>query len=136
MRVSLSHTLFVFTCNDQNGKSAKFDRRLSRYSLALFRDCLPIKLRAIHICLPQMKNPPFLFTIPVIKFIAGKRLRRRMVLHSGCENVVGMGLMKYGLSRNIMPLEVGGDCHWEACHAEWLADRLLVEGRREEALER
>jgi hypothetical protein len=133
--LSLTHSNPIY-CNDQSGKPAKFDRRLSRYSLALFRDCLPIKLRAIHICLPQMKNPPFLFTIPIIKFMAGKRLRRRMVLHSGCEHFVVMGLIKYGLSRSIIPMEVGGDYYWQPCHAEWLANRLFVERRREETLER
>jgi hypothetical protein len=86
--------------------------------------------------MPQIKKPPFPFIIPVVKFMAGKRLRRRMVLHTGCEHSIVMGLIKYGLSRSIIPFEVGGDYRWEVFHAEWLADRLLVERRREEALER
>ena len=68
--------------------------------------------------------------------MAGKHIRRRMVLHGGSEDLIVMNLINYGLSRSIIPLEVGGDYHWEACHAEWLATRLLVERRREEALER
>jgi hypothetical protein len=128
-------SLALFTCNDQNTKLAKFDRKLSRYCMALLRDCLPIKVRAIHICLPQMK-PPFQFVIPVVKFLAGKRLRRRMVIHSGCDHLIAISLLKYGLNPNIIPLEVGGEYHWEVSHAAWIANRLLVEGRREEALER
>jgi hypothetical protein len=89
----------------------------------------------MHICVPQVK-PPFLFVFPIAKFLAGRRLRRRMVVHSTCEHMVVMSLIKYGFSRSIIPFEVGGDYRWEACHAEWLADRLLVERRREEALER
>jgi hypothetical protein len=88
----------------------------------------------MHICVPKMKLP-FQLKILVIKFLAGRRLRRRMVVHSGCEYLTIMGLIKYGLSRSIEPFEVGDDYHWEANHAEWLADRLLVERRREEALE-
>jgi hypothetical protein len=92
----------------------------------------------MHVCLPQLKSQrPSSFQIPVFKFIAGKHIRRRTVLHSGGEGSVIMSLVKYyGLGRNIIPFEVGGDYRWEANHAEWLANRLLVERRREEALER
>jgi hypothetical protein len=58
------------------------------------------------------------------------------VLHAGSEHSIVIGLTKYGLSRNIFPFEVGGDCYWEARHSEWVANRLLVERRREEELER
>jgi hypothetical protein len=133
MRTSLTQTLSIYQYDNQNCKIAKFDRKLSRYNLALLRDCLPIKVRAVHICLPQLK-PPFLFVIPVVKFMAGKHLRRRMILHSGSEHLVLMGLIKYGLGRTIVPFEVGGDYRWEVWHAEWVANRLLVERRREEAL--
>jgi hypothetical protein len=133
--LSLSHTLYTFAYNYQNIAHGKFDRKLCRIFLALIRDGLPIKLRALHICAPQVK-PPFDFMLPIIKFLAGKSLRRRMVVHSKCEYIVVMGLVKYGFSLSIIPFEVGGDYHWETCHAEWLADRFLVERRREEALER
>jgi hypothetical protein len=103
----------------------------------MLRDCLPIKLRAVHICLPQLKSKPnFPFTIPVIRFLAGKHIRRRMVIHGGSEDLIVMDLINYGLSRSIIPFEVGGDYRWEAFHAEWVANRLLFESRREEALER
>jgi hypothetical protein len=59
-----------------------------------------------------------------------------MIVHSRCEHMVVMGLMKYGFSRNTIPFEIGGDYRWELFHSEWLADRLLVERRREGALER
>jgi hypothetical protein len=47
-----------------------------------------------------------------------------------------MGLIKHGLSRSIIPCEIGGDYRWQGFHAEWLGNRLLVERWREEALER
>jgi hypothetical protein len=59
-----------------------------------------------------------------------------MVVHGGSEDLIVMDLVNYGLSRSTIPFEVGGDYRWEANHAEWLADRLLVERRREEALGR
>jgi hypothetical protein len=59
-----------------------------------------------------------------------------MVLHGGSEHSIIMGLIKYGLGRSIIPLEVGGEYRWEANYAEWLGNRLLVERRREEAIER
>jgi hypothetical protein len=135
VRTSLTRSLYM--CDEQNSRPPKFNRKLSRYSMALFRDCLPIKLRAIHICGAHIRVPPPLqFILPVVKFIAGKHIRRRMLLHTGSDNTVIMGLTKYGLTRSIIPCEVGGDYHWQAFHAEWLANRLLVERRREEALER
>jgi hypothetical protein len=89
----------------------------------------------MHICVPQLKiKPLFPFVMPVIMLIAGKHIRRRMVIHGGCEHLIVMDLIKYGLSRSIIPFEVGGDYRWEIWHAEWLANRLLVERRREEAL--
>jgi hypothetical protein len=45
-----------------------------------------------------------------------------------------MGLIKYDLGRNIIPLEVGGDYHWEVWQAEWVANRLYLLRGREEAL--
>jgi hypothetical protein len=59
-----------------------------------------------------------------------------MVLHTGGADSVMMGLIKYGLGRDIIPFEVGGEYRWEANQAAWLANRLLVERRRGEALER
>jgi hypothetical protein len=59
-----------------------------------------------------------------------------MVLHSGSEHSIIMGLIKHGLSRSIIPCEIGGDYRWQGFHAEWLGNRLLVERWREEALER
>jgi hypothetical protein len=47
-----------------------------------------------------------------------------------------MSFMKYGLGRDIIPFEVGGDYCWETNHATWLANRFFVERRRRgEALE-
>jgi hypothetical protein len=59
-----------------------------------------------------------------------------MALHSGSDHSIIMGLIKYGLNRGIIPFEIGGDYHWQAFHAEWLNNRLLIERQREEALER
>jgi hypothetical protein len=82
----------------------------------------------MHVCLPQLKRKPnFPFNLLVIKFLAGKHIRRRMVLHSGSEDLIVMDLIEYGLGRNIIPFEVGGDYRWEVNHAEWLANRLLIE---------
>lgn len=36
-----------------------------------------------------------------------------MVLRTGYEHSIVMGLSKYGLSRSIVPFEVGGDYRWE-----------------------
>jgi hypothetical protein len=87
----------------------------------------------MHVCIPLLK-PPFQFVLPVVKFLAGKRLRRRMILHSGSEHEIVRGLSKYGIGRNIIPFELGGDYYLAAGYAEWINDRLQVERRREEEI--
>jgi hypothetical protein len=107
-----------------------FDRKLTREGIALLRECLPIRLRAMHICLP-FRRPPFTFVLPVIKFICGKSIRQRMVIHHGSDLEVLLGLENHGIIRANIPAALGGEYNLQAELTEWLADRLELEGRRE-----
>jgi hypothetical protein len=98
--------------------------------ISLFRDCLPIKVKAIHISLP-FRHPPFNFVLPVLKFILGRSLRQRVVVHHGSDLEVLMGLEKYGISEANVPPVLGGRYKLEARVAAWLVDRLELESRRE-----
>ena len=56
-------------------------------------------------------------------FLAGKYVRRRMVLHGGSEDLIVMNLTNSGLSRSIIPCEVGGDYRLRADERKHLKDR-------------
>jgi hypothetical protein len=114
----------------QSAKIAGFDRKLARDIIALLRDCLPIRIRVIHVCAP-LRHPPFNFVLPVVKFILGLSLRQRLVVHHGCDLEILLGLESYGIVRANIPPALGGDYHLQAELTEWLVDRLELEGQRE-----
>jgi hypothetical protein len=106
-----------------------FDRKLSREGLALIRDCLPIRIRVIHLCLPFL-HPPFNFVLPVFKFICGKSIRQRILVHSGSNLEVLLGLENHGIINANIPSVLGGHFNLQAALAEWLVERLELDGRR------
>lgn len=116
----------------QDSKIAKFDRKLAREGIALFRDCLPIQIKVIHLCLP-LRYPPFNFVLPVLKFILGKRMRHRMVIHHGSDLQVILGYEEYGIGRDATPPALGGHWKMDTEFAAWLVERRSLETRREEA---
>ena len=114
----------------QSVKIAGFDRKLALDAVALLRECLPIRLRVIHVCTP-FRRPPFNFVLPVVKFIIGKNLRRRLFLHHGCDLEVLLGLESHGINRANIPPALGGHYPLQSELAEWLVGRLELEGQRE-----
>jgi hypothetical protein len=114
----------------QSSNFVRFDRKLAREGTALLRECLPIRLRVIHLCVP-LRHPPFNFVLPVVKFILGKSLRRRLVVHHGSDLEILLSLESHGIIRAIIPTALGGDYHLHAELTEWLVDRLELEGQRE-----
>jgi hypothetical protein len=114
----------------QYSKIKSFDRKLAREASALLRDCLPIRIRGLHLCLP-FRRPPFNLLLPVIKFICGKSIRQRAVIHHGSHLEILLGLENHGIARANIPPALGGDYNLHAQLTEWLAHRLELEGRRE-----
>jgi hypothetical protein len=115
----------------QSAKIAGFDRKFARDSIALLRECLPIRLRVIHVCAP-LRRPPFNFVLPVVNFILGKNLRRRLLVHHGCDLEILLGLESHGIIRANIPPALGGHYHLQSELTEWLVGRHELEGQREE----
>jgi hypothetical protein len=65
-----------------------------------------VRLSGFHIC-----HPPTLFRIifPLIKLFLGERLRKRIRVHSGSEEKVQDEFCTYGLTKDVIPSELGGD---------------------------
>jgi hypothetical protein len=124
------NTFESLVSSPQSSMMKSFDRKLACEGLALLRDCLPIRLRLVHLCMP-FRRPPFNFVLPVAKFICGKSIRQRMVIHHGSDLEVLLGLENHGIIRANIPAALGGDYNLQAQLTEWLADRLELEDRRE-----
>jgi hypothetical protein len=97
----------------QSSKIAGFDRNFAREAIALLRECLPIRVRVIHLCV-LLRYPPFSFVLPVVKFILGFSLRRRLLVHHGSDLEILLGLESHGIVRANIPPALGGDYHLQA----------------------
>jgi len=70
------------------------------------KGALPVRLSGAHIC-----QPPTFFRllIPFVKMVMGERLRKRIRFHTGSNKDVQATLEPYGLTKEILPTELGGD---------------------------
>lgn len=65
-----------------------------------------VRLSGAHVC-----QPPgfFRLLIPLVKLVMGERLRKRIRFHTGSHEDVQKSLEPYGLTKDILPTELGGD---------------------------
>jgi CRAL/TRIO domain len=90
----------------RNAKFSQSDRHLDNMIIDSLKGYLPVRLSAIHICHP----PSFLRIIfPIIKMFLGERLRKRVRVHGGSIPYVLNLLADFGLSKEMLPVEIGGD---------------------------
>lgn len=73
---------------------------------ASLKGALPVRLSGAHVC-----QPPgfFRMLIPLVKLAMGERLRQRIRFHTGSCRDVQKTLEPYGLTRDILPTELGGN---------------------------
>lgn len=97
----------------------QFDRQRTKLSVKSVKGCLPVRLKAIHLC-----QPPTWFSVafPIVKIFLGERLRKRVCLHKGETNgKVFESLSAHGLSKDIIPTDIGGSVVYD--HVEWFEER-------------
>ena len=97
---------------------SQFDRKLVSMNAASIKGCLPVRVGAFHIC-----HPPAFFTVvfPVLNFFLGKRLRARIKVHTGSETHILETLARYGISKESVPSDLGGDVKLD--QKKWLEMR-------------
>jgi len=121
----------VFVANIQH-ETMKFDRRIAKATIKLMCcEYLPIRYKAIHLCLPHLK-PPFLWVAPVLKHMCGKYLRRHAIFHYGGIELILLSLESYGLKRNLIPDHIQGGLNVELKHKRWLSIRRRIELAKEQ----
>ena len=101
-----------------------FSRRYIKTLYTSLRDCLPVRLRAIHACHPTVVTD---LMFPVIKQVMGMELRRRWYRHCGSKGEVLRTLSEYGLEEESLPKVLGGS--W-ARSSDWIEERRALERAR------
>jgi hypothetical protein len=99
-------------------KLSQFDKKLFKMNADSIRSCIPIRMTALYLC-----HPPKIFSIifPIIKVFMGDIIKKRLRVHSGTEEAVLKKLEETGLTKDMLPAQVGGDV--EIDMVKWIAER-------------
>jgi hypothetical protein len=101
-----------------HAKLSQIDRPLTKMNIESVKGCIPMRQSGIHICHP----PSFIsLLLPILKVFMGERLRKRLQMHSGSTEKVLKHIAAYGLPKESMPTDLGGDAVVD--HLRWLERR-------------
>jgi hypothetical protein len=101
-----------------HAKLSQLDRPLTKMNMESMKGCIPVRQSGVHICYP----PSFVSLIlPILKAFMGERLRKRIQLHSGSTKKVMQHIAAYGLPKESMPTDLGGEAVVD--HLSWLEHR-------------
>lgn len=90
-----------------HAKISVVDRKLMKMNMDSMSGCLPIRIGGFHIC-----QPPWFFgkvVFPIMKVVMPERMRKRVRVHTGSEEKVLENLKEFGLGRDVLPTDIGGD---------------------------
>ena len=88
-------------------KISMVDRKLMKMNMESISGCLPIRVGGFHII-----QPPWFFAkivFPIMKVVMPERMRKRVRLHSGSEEKILEELKEFGMDKDVLPSEIGGD---------------------------
>jgi hypothetical protein len=101
-----------------HAKLSQFDHPLTKMNMESFKGCIPVRQSGLHVCYP----PSFVFFLwPIFKLFMRERLRKRVHMHSGSTEKVMKHMAAFGLPRESIPTDVGGEA--EVDHLSWLEHR-------------
>jgi hypothetical protein len=125
----LSQRHGVVLLGDTNdSRQDNFNRKRARLLLELLRDCLPLRIRAVHICFPAIKSVGKLF-LPAILWLMGRSMRRRTLIHAGCVDELLLDLQEFGMTKKGIPEDFGG-AYGAQGFKEWVEERRALEASR------
>jgi hypothetical protein len=90
-----------------HAKISTIDRKLIKINIDSLSGCLPIRVGGFHIC-----HPPWFFgkiVYPIMKVVMPTRMSKRIRVHVGSEEKVLENLKQFGLEKNVLPSDIGGD---------------------------
>lgn len=113
------HGLVALFFNRKSMRLNQFDRKRTKLSVKSVKGCLPVRLRAIHLC-----QPPTWFSMvfPIIRIFLGERLRKRVLLHKGSmTDEVFTSLSSHGMDKSAIPTDIGGSLVYDP--VDWFEER-------------
>jgi hypothetical protein len=111
----------IFIGDPGRAKLSQFDRVVTKELISSLRGILPVRLSAYHLVHP----PSFVkIILPIVKLFMSERMKKRIIVHTGKEEVVLQNLeTKYGLTRDMLPTTIGGK--YNVQHSLWAQQRQL-----------
>jgi hypothetical protein len=101
-----------------HAKFSQMDRSLCKMNMESLKGCIPARQSGFHICHP----PSFVSVLlPILKSFMGERMRKRIKLHSGSTEKVMKHIAAFGLPKDSMPTDLGGEAVVD--HLSWLDHR-------------
>lgn len=86
------------------------------------KTCLPVRFAAVHSCCP---TATMTVMRPIILALTDKRARARTIVHNVPESKILDALISYGISKEMVPTELGGSIVLN--QREWMENRRAVE---------
>ena len=108
----------VFVGYGRDAKFSQFDRELGKLNMTSLQGAIPLRLSAMHLC-----RPPSFFKIifAFMKLFMKERVKKRMLVHFGSTEQVLEKLAAYGLTKDVLPTELGGTVKLDL--VQWLTER-------------
>lgn len=107
----------VFVGYPRNVQLSQFDPKLIQANIGYVKSSLPLRLSGMHVC-----HPPSFFGVifPVVQYMLASYLQHLHV-HQGSDEQVLDQLSVFGLPKQGLPTELGGD--FQLDHSAWLQER-------------
>ena len=105
----------------RHAKVSYLDRKLMKMNMESLTGCIPVRLGALHVC-----HPPWFFgkvAYPIMKLVMSERVRKRVRVHVGSQEKVLKELEAFGMGREVLPSELGGDVILD--NDAWLQERKM-----------
>lgn len=97
--------------------------------MSMIQDAIPSKIATDHVMAGlSMQNLFVTLVMPIVKAMMDRETRQRLLYH--CDHdaeIVKVLTEEYGMTKDVIPLSVGGDFRFES-HLDWIDEQLLKEG--------
>jgi hypothetical protein len=100
------------------------DRIRVKKMVPLVLRAMPLKVRAIHLFCGRSSMLVLGLALPFFKFLMGKFIRMRLVIHGGYQHDYAPSTLEFGITR--LSHDLGGDYGREE-YDSWLAEREVLE---------
>ena len=104
--------------------SRNFDRTFARHATNMMFFCLPCRIVAQHVCFGAGGRNMWDDVIgPSLKYLYGKRMRLRNIVHGGSNSELVASLKAFHIPKESLPVCLGGDVD-DKSFQQWLVDQI------------